>query len=113
LIFLIYLFGLGDGSTDDTAGLSYMFYYGAKFGFGIFVPTGSYIIATPPLFVSKLPSSHLPYIMVFAPKAYPVIFAQIPINSTIAGACWSQFVGSGDVRSPFPKYPRKYANYVL
>ncbi|KIM94816.1 glycoside hydrolase family 55 protein, partial [Oidiodendron maius Zn] len=68
--FVLYLLGLGDGSTDDTAGLSYMFYYGAKFGYGIFVPTGSYIIATPPMI--------------------------IPINSVITGACWSQFVGSGD-----------------
>jgi glucan 1,3-beta-glucosidase len=38
--------------TDDTASLSLMFALGAAYGHGVFVPTGSYIIASPPLLVS-------------------------------------------------------------
>ena len=59
----------GDGVTDDTAALSLFFALGAAYNHGVFVPTGSYIIASPPLV--------------------------IPINAVIVGACWSQFVASG------------------
>ncbi|KAN0112368.1 glycoside hydrolase family 55 protein [Hyaloscypha variabilis] len=59
----------GDGVTDDTASLSLMFALGAAYNHGVFVPTGSYVIASPPLL--------------------------IPINSVIVGANWAQFVASG------------------
>ncbi|KAE9376033.1 glycoside hydrolase family 55 protein [Stipitochalara longipes BDJ] len=63
----------GDGVTDDTASLSLMFALGAAYNHGVFVPTGSYVIASPPLL--------------------------IPINSVIVGANWAQFVASGSAYS--------------
>lgn len=63
----------GDGVTDDTASLSLMFFLGAAYNHGVFVPTGSYVIASPPLL--------------------------IPTGSVIVGACWAQFVASGSAYS--------------
>ncbi|KAH8892812.1 pectin lyase-like protein, partial [Thozetella sp. PMI_491] len=67
----------GDGVTDDTASLAFLFSVALQYGYYVFFPAGSYIITDT---------------------------LRIPTGVNVAGACWAQIVATGanfaDVNNP-------------